>query len=73
MTIRDPIHERTIRTALLHGESLNRSDEYYLIGCLDETRASLRRLRASLATFVRETADPGVEALAAIAEAEHLL
>lgn len=38
-----------------------------------ELRAALLRARDSLATFVRESADPGVEALCALDEANRLL
>jgi hypothetical protein len=66
---RDPDRERRIRAIRLRGALLNEFDENYLIRCLDETRASLRRV----VTLVRAIDNPDEEALAAIAEAEHLL
>jgi hypothetical protein len=66
---RDPDRETKIRATRLRGGLLNAYDENYLIRCVDETRASLRRL----VTFVRAIDNPDEEALAAIDEAEHLL
>jgi hypothetical protein len=69
MAIRDHDREQKIRAARLRGGLLGKYDQNYLIRCLDETRASLRRVRA----VVRAIDNLDEEALAAINEADQLL